>query len=126
VNPAHCRSILRIYPSLSAASPLRRPPGSMERPARGGRHPLAGPQGGRPGLRLQPDPVPPGNSIVSLTCPLVCAAGAVMVADQVLLKIACLLMRWLFGLTVLGFRGDRAKSAELLVLRHENAVGVTI
>jgi transposase InsO family protein len=43
-------------------------------------------------------------------------------ADQVLLKIACLLMRWLFGLTVLGFRGDRAKSAELLVLRHENAV----
>jgi putative transposase len=43
-------------------------------------------------------------------------------ADQVLLKIACLLMRWLFGLTVLVFRGDRAKDAELLVLRHENAV----
>ena len=39
-----------------------------------------------------------------------------------LLKIACLLMRWLFGLTVLVFRGDRAKNAELLVLRHENAV----
>jgi hypothetical protein len=30
-------------------------------------------------------------------------------------------MRWLFGLVVLVFRGDRAKDAELLVLRHENA-----
>ncbi len=39
-----------------------------------------------------------------------------------LLKIFYLLMRWLFGLTVLVFRGDRAKNAELLVLRHENAV----
>jgi len=39
-----------------------------------------------------------------------------------LLKIVCLLMRWLFGLAVLVFRGDRAKNAELLVLRHENAV----
>jgi hypothetical protein len=43
-------------------------------------------------------------------------------ADRVLLKIACLLMRWLCGLTVLVFRGDREKDAELLVLRHENAV----
>jgi hypothetical protein len=43
-------------------------------------------------------------------------------ADQVLLKIVCLLMRWLFGLTVLVVRGDRAKNAELLALRHENAV----
>jgi putative transposase len=40
----------------------------------------------------------------------------------VLLKIVCLLMRWLLSLTVLIFRGDRAKNAELLVLRHENAV----
>jgi putative transposase len=39
-----------------------------------------------------------------------------------LLKIVCLLMRWLFGLTVLVVRGDGAKNAELLVLRHENAV----
>jgi transposase InsO family protein len=38
------------------------------------------------------------------------------------LKIAYLLMRWLFGLVALVFRGDRAKDAELLVLRHENAV----
>jgi putative transposase len=43
-------------------------------------------------------------------------------AGQVLLKIVCLLMRWLFGLAVLVARGDQAKSAELLVLRHENAV----
>jgi putative transposase len=40
----------------------------------------------------------------------------------VLLKIACLLLRWLLGLTVLAFRGDQEKNAELLVLRHENAV----
>ncbi len=38
-----------------------------------------------------------------------------------LLKIVCLLMRWSFSLAVLVVRGDRAKSAELLVLRHENA-----
>src|SRR5450631_2522415 len=31
-------------------------------------------------------------------------------------------MRWLFGLIVLVFRGDQAKVAELLVLRHENAI----
>jgi putative transposase len=43
-------------------------------------------------------------------------------AGQVLLKIACLLMRWLFSLAVLVVRGGRAKNAELLVLRHENAV----
>ena len=38
------------------------------------------------------------------------------------LKIAYLLMRWLFGLVALVFRGGQAKDAELLVLRHENAV----
>ena len=43
-------------------------------------------------------------------------------AGWVLLKIAYLLMRWTFGLAVLMFRGDQAKNAELLVLRHENAV----
>jgi transposase InsO family protein len=43
-------------------------------------------------------------------------------ADQVLLKIACLLMRWLFSVAAVMVRGDRAKDAELLVLRHENAV----
>src|SRR6266700_5388023 len=31
-------------------------------------------------------------------------------------------MRWAFGLAVLMFRGDQAKNAGLLVLRHENAV----
>jgi len=38
------------------------------------------------------------------------------------MKIVYLLMRWLFGLAVLVARSDRAKDAELLVLRHENAV----
>jgi putative transposase len=39
-----------------------------------------------------------------------------------LLKIVYLLMRWSFGLIALVFGGDHAKDAELLVLRHENAV----
>jgi putative transposase len=39
-----------------------------------------------------------------------------------LLKIVCLLMRWLFSLAAVVVRSDRAKDAELLVLRHENAV----
>ncbi len=39
-----------------------------------------------------------------------------------LLKIVYLLTCRVFGLAVLVFRGDRAKDAELLVLRHENAV----
>jgi hypothetical protein len=43
-------------------------------------------------------------------------------ADLVLLRITYLLMRWTFGLAVLTFRQDQAKNAELLVLRHENAV----
>jgi putative transposase len=38
------------------------------------------------------------------------------------LKLAFLLMRLLFGLTVLVFCGDQTKVAELLVLRHENVV----
>ena len=43
-------------------------------------------------------------------------------AVRVPLKIAYLLMRWLFALVALVFRGDWAKDAELLVLRHENVV----
>jgi putative transposase len=43
-------------------------------------------------------------------------------AGQVLTKIVYLFMRWLFGLAVLLVRSDPAKDAELLVLRHENAV----
>ena len=39
-----------------------------------------------------------------------------------LLKIVYLLTCRAIGLAVLAFRGDRAKDAELLVLRHENAV----
>jgi transposase len=40
----------------------------------------------------------------------------------VLLKIVYLLVRRVLGLAVLAFRGDLAKDAELLALRHENAV----
>jgi len=40
----------------------------------------------------------------------------------VLVKIVYLLVRRLLSLVVLVFRGDRAKDAELLALRHENAV----
>jgi hypothetical protein len=43
-------------------------------------------------------------------------------AGRVLLKIVYLLVRRVLGLAVLVFRGDLAKDAELLVLRHENAV----
>jgi transposase len=43
-------------------------------------------------------------------------------AGWILLKIVYLLMRSVLGPAVLVFRGDRAKDAELLVLRHENAV----
>ncbi|MGI8451611.1 MAG: helix-turn-helix domain-containing protein [Streptosporangiaceae bacterium] len=43
-------------------------------------------------------------------------------AGRVPRKVVCLLMRWSLGLAVLMFRGDQAKNAELLVLRHENAV----
>jgi putative transposase len=43
-------------------------------------------------------------------------------ACRVLLKIVYLLTCRVLGLAVLVFRGDKAKDAELLVLRHENAV----
>ena len=43
-------------------------------------------------------------------------------AGRVLVKIVYLLTCRVLGLAVLVFRGDRAKDAELLVLRHENAV----
>jgi putative transposase len=43
-------------------------------------------------------------------------------AGRVLLKIVYLLVRRIPGMVVVVFRGDRAKDAELLVLRHENAV----
>jgi|ERR1017187_3698844 hypothetical protein len=39
-----------------------------------------------------------------------------------LLKIVYLLVRQVLGLAILMFRRDGAKEAELLVLRHENAV----
>lgn len=43
-------------------------------------------------------------------------------ACWVLLKIVCLLMRWLFSAAVVVLRGGEAKDTEILVLRHENTV----
>jgi putative transposase len=43
-------------------------------------------------------------------------------AGRVLLKIVYLLVRRILGMVVVVFRGDWARDAELLVLRHENAV----
>jgi hypothetical protein len=40
----------------------------------------------------------------------------------VLLKIIFLLMRWLPSLAILVIRGNGKKNAELLALRHQNAV----
>ncbi len=59
-------------------------------------------------------PVPLEYSIVLLTC----AVTSWLVGLPVLLKIVYVLVRRLLGLAVLVFRGDRAKDAELLVLRH--------
>jgi anti-anti-sigma factor len=53
-------TILQIYPASARPSPLRRTPASKGRPARE-RHPLADPEGGRPGLRSRPDP--PGTRV---------------------------------------------------------------
>jgi hypothetical protein len=47
---------------------------------------------------------------------------AVMVGWPVLIRIVYLLVRQILGLAVLALCGDMAKDAELLVLRHENAV----
>jgi len=63
--------------------------------------------------------VPLGNSITSLSWPFSLRGW---LADRVLLKIVCLLMRWLFNLAILVIRGGGVKNAELLALRHENAV----
>jgi putative transposase len=43
-------------------------------------------------------------------------------AGRVPIKIICLMVRLVAALTVLVFRKELAKEAELLVLRHENAV----
>jgi putative transposase len=48
--------------------------------------------------------------------------GQPWLTRPVMLKIAFLLMRCVLSLAVMALRGDQAKEAELLVLRHENAV----
>jgi putative transposase len=66
--------------------------------------------------------VPPEYLIGRLTWAITSRLDAVMVGWLVLLKIIYLLTCRVLGAAVLVFRGDRAKDAELLVLRHENAV----
>jgi hypothetical protein len=46
-------------------------------------------------------------------------------AGRVLLKIVYLLVRRILGMVVVVFRGDRARDAELLVVRHEALVSRT-
>ena len=66
--------------------------------------------------------VPLEYSIAWVTCTVANMMNALMVglpgAAQDRLPLTCRVL----GLAVLVFRGDRAKDAELLVLRHENAV----
>ncbi len=61
-------------------------------------------------------------SIGRVTCTVAGTGGQWWLACWMLLKIVYLLTCRVLGLVVLGFRCDRAKDAELLVLRHENAV----
>jgi hypothetical protein len=57
-----------------------------------------------------------------LICAVVSGLDAVWLAGRVPLKVVYSLTRRILGLTVLVFRGDLAKDAEVLVLRQENAV----
>ena len=61
-------------------------------------------------------------SIEWLTCAVASSFFRSWLADRVLLKIVYLLVRRILGLAALVSRTDLAKDAELLVLRHENAV----
>jgi len=62
------------------------------------------------------------NTRSLVTCTVVGRLDTLMVAGQVLLKIVYLLICRILGLIVVLARGDRAAAAEVLVLRHENAV----
>ena len=73
-------------------------------------------------LALKGEPVPLEYSITWLTCAFASKRDIVLVASRVLLKIVYVLTCRVLSLIVLLFRGDLAKDAELLVLRHENAV----
>jgi len=63
-------------------------------------------------------PVPLEYSTEGLASPIASGPVAVMVAGRVLLKIVYLLTWRVLGAALLVFRGDGAKTAELLVLRH--------
>jgi putative transposase len=64
----------------------------------------------------------PNTRLGRLTCRVDPRPLGRWLACWVLLKIAYLLMRWSFSVTVLVFRGDEARDAEILMLRHENAL----
>jgi hypothetical protein len=66
--------------------------------------------------------VPLEYSIQWLTCAIGSRPGAVMVGWPSAAQDRLLAVRQVLGLAILMFRGDGAKEAELLVLRHENVV----
>jgi putative transposase len=65
--------------------------------------------------------VPLEYSTEGLTCPIASRPIAVL-AGRVLLKLVYVLTCRVLGVAALVLRDDLAKDAELLVLRHENAV----
>jgi hypothetical protein len=71
--------------------------------------------------RMEYQPVPLEYSIGSLTCAFASRLDVVMVSLPGAAHVYVLACRVL-SLAVLAFRGDLAKDAELLVLRHQNAV----
>jgi len=72
-------------------------------------------------LRHRP-PVPLEYSIEWLTCAFASRLERCWLACRVLFKIVYLFTCRVHSPAALVFRGDMAKDAELLVLRHENAV----
>ena len=74
------------------------------------------------GDAAQVDPVPLEESIERLTCAIACGQDAVIVGRPGATQDRRLLVCRILGLAVLMLRGQEAKEAELLVLRHENAV----
>jgi hypothetical protein len=83
-------------------------------------------QAGQPGEQLFEhdllQPVPLEYSVGRLTCGSAAAVAFGLGPSQVLFTLVYVIVRFVLGLLVVLFRRDLSKDAELLVLRHENAV----